>query len=214
MSLNDELLTLNDKIKYYTFETFNSIPAEPGVYAWFYPLRLKTRELSDFIEEINLILNFCDSEKFKTKPQAEVNLGWRNYLIETKFKNIDSKAGFLKEWENLFIEASKTGNHKAIEEIKKIIFISSVFMPPLYIGKATNLHDRCQQHVEGSSNNCNIFHNRFREFTKQKNMSCRNIEDLIFACISTKKFDIEDGKYENLIERILMNLVKPVFSIR
>ncbi len=214
VALNDELLDLNKKIKYYTFETFNNVPSESGVYAWFYPLRLKNRELKAFIDEIDLVFNFCTDGNETGKPRADVNMGWRKYSLETEFKEISKTSSFIEEWRQLFINAAKSGDSNDIEELKKIIFISSIFMPPLYIGKATNLFDRCQGHISGTKDESNIFHHRFKNYTTTHKMSCRNVEDLILACISTKQFNLNEKKYESLVERILMNLIKPIYSLR
>jgi len=214
MALNDELLTLNQKIKYYTFETFKDIPSEPGVYVWFYPLRIKDRNIDLFIDEVNYVFNFNINENGEYCPKAEVNLGWKNYSIETKYRQVAKSASFIKSWGKLFIDAAKTGDKKDLEELKKVIFISSVFMPPLYIGKATDLFTRCQQHIVGSSKENNTFNKRYNDYAKRKNLSCKDVEGLIFACISTKTFGLTGEKYENLIERILMNLIKPIYSIK
>jgi hypothetical protein len=215
MALNDELLNLHEKLKYYSLETFKNIPPEPGVYAWLYPLRIKNRELKSFIEEINLVFNFYHDGGEEKKPKAEVDLGWRKYSIETDFKEISNSSSFLNEWKDLWLKAAETGEKNDIDKLQKIIFISSIFMPPLYIGKAIDLNVRCQQHIVGKSNiKENVFHNRFKNFATTHKLSCRNIEDLVFACISTKTFQLEEKKYENLIEKILMNLIKPIYSVR
>jgi len=215
MALNDELLTINDKIKYFSLETFNNVPAEPGIYAWFYPLRLKGRELQDFIEDVNLVFNFYQNGKEIKESKAVFNMGWKKFALETGYKQVSKDSSFIKEWEELCIDSAKTDSALMdIKELKKIIYISSIFMPPLYIGKATDLHNRCQQHIMGTFNESNVFHNRFRNYAALHKMSCRNIEDLIFACISTKKFNFKDNKYEKLIEQILLNLIKPMYSVK
>jgi hypothetical protein len=215
MALNDELLTINEKIKYFSLETFNEVPDEPGIYAWFYPLRLKGRELRDFIEDINLVFNFYHDGKEIKESKAVVNMGWKKFSLGTGYKPVSNYSSFIKKWEELYIDSTKTDSSlRDIKELKKVIFISSIFMPPLYIGKAKDLNYRCQQHIMGTSNEKNVFHNRFRNYAAMHKMSCRNVEDLIFACISTKKFNLEGNKYEELIEQILLNLIKPMYSVK
>ena len=58
MRLNDVWLNVNKEIGFYTKETFERIPDGPGVYAWFYPLRITTEDPYQFIREVNLILNY------------------------------------------------------------------------------------------------------------------------------------------------------------
>jgi len=215
MALNDELLNLHQKLKYYSFETFKDIPPVPGVYAWLYPLRLKDQEVVSFIEEINLVFNFYYDGDEAMQSKADVDMGWRKYSIETEFKEVSKSSTYITQWKKLWLTAAATGDRDDLEGLKKIIFISSIFMPPLYIGKASDLNRRCQEHINGiADKNRNIFHNRFKKFSAFHKTSCRNIEDLIFACINTKAFNIEDKKYESLIEKIIMNLIKPLYSDR
>lgn len=214
MGLNDELLRLHENIRYYSLGTFNNIPSEPGVYAWFYPLRIKNRELKEFIDEISTIFNFNCDESGEYKEYDEFKMGWRRYSLKTGFKELKEDESFLNRWKELYNNAATKGDYNDIEELKKIIFISSIFMPPLYIGKATDLSTRCQQHILGTTSKINNFHHRFRTYTKCNNMSCRNVEELIFACVSTKQFNLNNKKYEELVESILMKLVKPAFSIK
>jgi len=214
MALNDELLGLHEKIRYYTYETFKNIPSEPGVYCWFYPLNIRNGELKEFLDEINIIFNFNYDDREKGNSRTEFSMGWRKYSLATEYKNISSSEPFLKKWSTLYIEAALSGDTKDLEGLKKILFISSIFMPPLYIGKAFDLSTRCQQHIIGTTEKDNNFHNRYKNYTKLHKTSYRNVEELIFACISTKQFNLDDKKYEDLIEKMLMKLVKPIYSIK
>lgn len=214
MSLNDELLSLDKKIKYYTLETFKNVPAESGVYAWFYPLRLQGTDLARLIDEVNFVFNFCHDNPESLNSSVSFQMGWRNYVLESELKRLNDSSSLINSW-NKFLE-NQTDDLDSLEivQAKKIIFIASVMMPPLYIGKTIDLHSRCFQHILGNGEN-NTFHNRFKRYVSNNNrISCREVEDLIFACISTKQFGLDDKNYESLFEKILMNLVKPIFSIR
>lgn len=213
MSLNDELLNLDKKIKYYNLETFKNIPSESGVYAWFYPLRIQGTDLMRLIEDVNFIFNFCHDSS-DNNPKINFSMGWKNCFFETEFKKLSEESALLKSWEDLVNDNLDNEKSQIISEMKKIIFISSVFMPPLYVGKTINLHSRCYQHILGNGDN-NIFHNRFKKHTsKNKKISCKEVEDLFFACISTKQFGLDGSNYEGLFEQILMNLIKPIFSVK
>ena len=171
MALNDELLRLHEKVRYYSFETFKNTPSEPGVYCWLYPLRLKGCDLKDFIDEINIIFNFNYDDSKKGEPNTKFNMGWRSYALSREYKKINSSAPFIKKWEKLYKNAALSGDAIDLDELKKIMFISSVFMPPLYIGKASDLSIRCQQHIVGTTDDKNNFHNRFKNYAKIHNTS-------------------------------------------
>jgi hypothetical protein len=214
MSLNDELLSLDKKIKYYTLETFQNIPAEPGVYAWFYPLRLQGTDLARLIEEVNFVFNFCHENSESLNSSVNFRMGWRDYFLKTELRKLSDSSALIKDWNKFLEKQSDSDDSLEIIQAKKIIFIASVMMPPLYIGKTVDLHSRCFQHILGNGEN-NIFHNRFERYVSSNNrISCRGVEELIFACISTKQFGLDDKNYETLFEGILMNLIKPIFSIK
>jgi hypothetical protein len=219
VSLNDELLKLDQKISYYTVETFRSVPSESGVYAWFYPLRFVGLDLKKFINEVNFVFNFCsknnDISTSEFYPKKNFSLGWKNYTLESKFNDLSEESDIVKKWQNILERNSWDDESPEVVEIKNIIFISSVFMTPLYVGKTENLHNRCYQHIFGNSSDKNIFHSRFKNHAHLKeDSSCKEVEDLIFACISTKKFGLDGNNYEKLIEGIIMNLVKPIYSVK
>ncbi|MCF8001393.1 MAG: hypothetical protein K9K32_00490 [Halanaerobiales bacterium] len=214
MGLNDQLLRLNEKINYYTFETFNEIPAQPGVYAWFYPLRIRTNKIDSFINDISNVFNFYwDTENNKVAERSvSGEIGWRRYEFKTMLKKINENSKVVDKWKEMHSNP-KERSKKEIDEIKKIVFISSIFMPPLYIGKSNNLYNRCQQHVRGGNENDSSFHNRFEKYAEDKNLSHNTVQQLIFACIRTGDFKLEND-YENLIETILIKSIKPIYSIK
>lgn len=218
MSLNDELLGLDEKIKYYSFETFKNVPSDPGVYAWFYPLRIIGTDLSGLVDEVNFIFNFNHDSATDGNSKIVSSLGWRDYSLETKFKELEVTSSLYSMWDTYVSQYSENcefiENSKEIKDLKRIIFTSSVFLPPLYIGKTNNLHRRCDEHISGSPD-INSFHNRFKKHVEyNNNVNCRDVEDLLFACINTRDFNNLPDENEVLVESILMNLIKPIFSLK
>lgn len=214
--LNDELKYMHEIVKYYTFENYTKIPSQSGVYAWFYPLRIKNSDMHSFIEDVNKVNDFVTNQENQDCPTIDFSAGWNDYQFSNIHKPIDEKKDFIKDWEMLYNEAIKKGDFKEVNNIKKIIFLSSILMKPLYVGKSKNLNRRCQEHLSSNKTDSNSFRNRFCEFALYKSLQCKRIDDLIFACIVTTDFENNDQSTESekMIERILINIIKPIYSMR
>lgn len=216
MGLNDELRFINEKVKYYTFENYSKVPSQPGVYAWFYPFRIKNSDMHSFVEDINKVNDFVTNKENIYCPNVEFSAGWNDYQFSNTHKPINGSKDFISEWEDLYNKAIISGDFKDVDNIKKIIFLSSILMKPLYVGKSKNLNRRCQEHLSNNKSDSNSFHNRFCEFALGKNLHCKRIDDLIFTCIVTTDFEnnYQSSKSEEMIERILINIIKPIYSMR
>lgn len=212
MGLNDELLDINKRISYYTSDTYNYIPYSSGVYAWFYPLRIKTDDLNKYFEQVSAVMNFNKRKPFCGSYDENFSIGWRNFYIKSELKKTSSQEKLSNEWFELFNKAKESGDKTKIDKIKRIIFSASIFMPPLYIGKASNLNHRAFEHINGNSErNKNTFHNRFERFALLKNLDHKHVKDLIFACIENEHL-ANDKREEGFIEQILMSFMRPPFS--
>lgn len=211
MRLNDIWRNVNQEIGFYVRGTFDKVPRLPGIYAWFYPLRVTTKDPFAFINEVNTILNYDAFVEDKPYINTSNELSWERFLInfkrEYKEPNLDN---FMNIW-NTAINSESTYNH-----LRRIIMKASIFMPPLYVGKTVNLFNRCSQHRNGNDIN-NNFSKRYSDFTNKHNLKNNKVSDLLFVTISTKEeleFDdyIEDT--ESLVEEILKHLSKPAYSKR
>lgn len=203
-------------IGFYTKETAQKIPEQPGIYAWFIPLWIyhdDIFELIRFSQEAMLydsdVKSKKDGNRGKSKRSAEIDFNWDylNIEIEKKFKLRDKES--LKKWEKFekYNEASSA--------VKELLMKSSIFTKPLYIGRAENLKMRYNQHVSGMVDK-NIFHSRFKDFIAQSNVEIE-IYDLIFACIplsSESNKVIRERDMTEMIESILMNIIQPPFSCK
>ena len=207
LRLNDIWRKVDTEVLFFTEETFQNVPKYPGVYAWFYPLRIVTKDLNEFIKEVEIMLDY----DWKTKgiPERETNIefSWEriNQKTEVQRKKINLDK-FKSMWNQI-----ENDEHK-FDEFRKIIMRSSILLSPLYVGKAENLYIRCQQHINGNSTE-NSFHNRFEDYAKKNNATANKVSDLIFVTLKTGEDPNIGVQTEKLVEEILKCLVKPKYSI-
>ena len=104
---------------------------------------------------------------------------------------------------------------------ERALMEASIFLPPLYIGKADNLYNRYYQHINSHadiSNTKNTFGRRFRLFVEGNPDLKVKLRDLLFVCISfEEKTDAkfkEDEELNNLLEQVLMGIICPPFSMK
>jgi len=208
MRLNDVWLNVNKEIGFYTKETFETIPDGPGVYAWFYPLRIITKDPYQFIQEVNLILNYDSSVNGKPSKKKLVEFKWETIDLDLGINFKEPNLGnFLGIWQKAAESEAK------FDQLRRIIMKASILMPPLYVGKTVQLRRRCLEHVNGNSD----FNKRYSSFAGKNKIKFDRVEDLLFVCIKTieetkgeSQTDIED--LEDLVEAIMKNLSKPIYS--
>ena len=204
--LNDLWRSVNNEIGFYTSETFKNIPSIPGVYAWFYPLRIVTKDLYKFIHEVDVVLNYdCDTKGIPRKGTS-INFSWDTIFqtVEIQTKTIDLSS-FERIWNELVSEENE------FDELRKVVMRASIFLPPLYVGKTNNLNNRCQQHINGTADD-NNFHKRFEDYASLNNSTAKKISDLLFVAIKTRVENQHNIKNEGLIEAILKYFTKPKYS--
>jgi hypothetical protein len=209
-NLNDIWRSVGREISFYTKETFQDIPDVPGVYAWFYPLRITTDIFDEFLNEINTVLNYDPETKGEPKRVYSADLNWQQIVqsisIKTKSYNIDK---YRKTWDKIMQDDNSSTTK---DNFKRIIMRASIFLSPLYVGKAKKLKTRCFQHINGKGQN-NDFNNRFETYALEKNLTSKKIKDLIFVTLLTENNPNETEEAEKLVEAILKNLAKPKYSI-
>ncbi len=207
MKLNDIWRNISLEIGFFTKETFESVPSSPGVYAWFYPLRITTKDPKEFIQQVNLIFNYDSINAGKPIIKSDIIRNWRKFtqLLEVDYTN-GNILSFIKDWEKF------TKVNESFDKLRTIIMKATIFMPPLYVGKASNLYNRCRQHLSGSLKN--DFHKRYTGYAERLNIKASSVSDLLFVCIKTNEIPSEnEERLELLIEDILKTLSKPIYSI-
>jgi hypothetical protein len=209
LRLNDIWRKVNTEISFYTSETFDKVPHIAGVYAWFYPLRILTKDLDDFIEDVSTALNYDSTVKGKPYREFMTEINWESYLHKIEINPSKNKLDNFKSIWNTF-----TKDDSKFDELRKVIMRSSIFLPPLYVGKAVDLNIRCFQHINGR-NKTNSFHTRFEDYAKTNELKVKKISDLLFVALRTeddKTINSDDA--ESLVEAILKQLAKPKYSER
>lgn len=145
MGLNDIWRNVSKEIGFYTKETFQNVPAVPGVYAWFYPLRILTKDANAFVNEVNAVLNYDSGSRGVPKLQSIFTFKWEQVAVDLEFGNRQFEMQKFEDLWNVIID-----DEKRFELLRQSIMKASIFMPPLYVGKTVNLNTRCGQHVEGT----------------------------------------------------------------
>jgi hypothetical protein len=207
LRLNDVWRRVNQEILFFTADTFNDVPAVAGIYAWFYPLRIVTNNIDEFIEEVQIILNYDCETKGAPSRESKSDINWETFIqkIEIQSKKVD-----LSSFQHTWDEFSK--DQKKFDDLRKIIMRASILLSPLYVGKASNLKIRCYQHINGNGSD-NSFHKRFEDYANKVNSKSKKVSDLLFVAIKTEETQGESQESEKLVEGILKNLVKPKYSI-
>jgi hypothetical protein len=217
MPMDDVWRDISKYINIYTSRNFDDVPSGSGVYAWFYPIELPSMDIGDLAVELSSILNYDSKLKDEPSSHTKIPFNWKDTEVsvtEVPHSNIPSHAH--SKWDKI------SKDKESLLHLRKIMLVSSILMPPLYIGKTNNLLRRCNEH-RGSSVDKNGFHNRFEEYTKNKKLvngkgfNSKTVEDLIFVCIKTdfneKHKDLEeDGRFEDLLEEILKIIAKPPYG--
>ncbi len=212
MVLNDVWRNINQEIGIFTRDTFDRVPVAPGTYGWFYPLRITTRKLDEFLDEVNVIMNFDAKAGGKPKHTLSVDFTWEHLKgeIERTPKIPAISESIYANWNNI------VSDDHLFNELRKTVMRASIFMPPLYVGKARDLSNRCMQHVNGSDRN--DFHNRYAKFARELGVFAKDVRDLLFVCVKTAETTEGSGEsaenMESVVEEIMKYACKPAYSIK
>jgi hypothetical protein len=217
MPMDDVWRDISKYINIYTKRNFDDVPSKPGVYAWFYPIELPSMNIGDLAVELSSILNYDSKLKDEPISRSKIPFNWKD--IEVSIAEVPHSS-IPKHTYDKWDKISK--DRESLLHLRKIMLVSSILMPPLYVGKTNNLLRRCNEH-RNSGKDENGFHNRFEKYTKNKKLvngrefNSKTIEDLIFVCIKTDFNEShtileEDGKFEDLLEEILKIIAKPPYG--
>ena len=204
--INDVWYNFNERIYFLTRNTFDQAPSTAGVYAWYYPLRVSTYDLKEFINEVLLVMAYDSISGGTLKLSSEIQSSWRRYKFDlTSIPTIDNlPKAFIDSW-------NKVTNND-FDSVRKDLMRFSLFMPPLYVGKTNSLVRRINEHVNGKANT-NSFKQRFEEFAKSNSLSQQSVGDLLCVAVTSTNTE-ESEEYVNLMEYIMKILSAPGFSIQ
>ncbi len=210
MALHDVWRSYSKDANVYHKYTFSDIPTSPGIYAWFYPLRLSDDELTSFIKEMNMVLKFDSFAGGTAVGTAEIEFAWRRVGIEATLtpKTAQLACSVEDSWKKI------RSDPEARTKFEKMLLRSSVLMQPLYVGKAKNLQRRCAQHRKGGER---TFRSRFEKYSCANNLRTRSVDDLLFLTIDTrldKADDCFDVNLEDVLEEVMKRACQPPFGKR
>ncbi len=218
MPIDDVWRDISKYINIYTSKNFDDVPSKPGVYAWFYPIELPSMNIGDLAVELSSILNYDSKLKDEPCNKEVIPFNWKD--TEVRIKEIPHSS-FSQETHEKWDKISN--DKESLLHFRKIMLVSSILMPPLYVGKTNNLLRRCNEH-RNSGEDKNGFHNRFEEYTKNKKLvngrefNSKTVEDLIFVCIKTdlneshEILEKDENFFSELLEEILKVIAKPPYG--
>jgi len=214
MSLDSVWEDIGREIFVFTSGNFDKVPDTSGIYAWFYPLRISSRNLEEFIDEIHRIHCYDAGIQGKAVHDSFIDFTWDRIgmQIEKHPKQVKIGKKITEIWEKCISDDA------LFHQLRKNVMKASIFLPPLYVGKATNLNNRCFQHRQETKEN--NFHNRYTKYAATVKATAKTIDDLIFACIVTS--DLKGGEdssesysqLEDLVEEIVKYACRPIYSIK
>jgi hypothetical protein len=212
--ISDIWRNISKRIGFYTKETQSSIPDLSGIYAWFVPLWIVDDDIETFISLISNYYLYDPIVEGIAQKTLCADFNWESYQVQLKkgvSKSVFPSKEIVLQWKDMMKDEKKK------EAFSNALMEASIFMPPLYVGKADNLRDRYNQHVSGKTiSEKNTFYKRFSSFKEKNNLRFR-VNDLIFACILTDTKTSETFREANLnwlLEQVVMRLCRPTFSIK
>jgi hypothetical protein len=215
--LNDVWRTIGDEVGFFYDANFDDVPSLPGVYAWFYPLRLLSKSpdaLTEFVAQVQAALNYDSECKGEPSKQQLFPLSWWGWSVSAKRmpKSFVISEPLKRAW--IEIAASE----KLFPEFQQCLLKASILMPPLYVGKADNLNTRCRQHLLSDADN-NTFHRRFEEFARTLKLPICSVRQLVFACVRTgppldKENETMPSPVHELLEGVMKSLCCPPYGVR
>jgi len=215
MRINDVWRNIGKEIGVFVKGQFDFVPMSPGVYAWFYPLRVTSLNLEQLLGELSDVFNYDAELEATPKHSSIVPFTWNviKLEVEQSKKDLIINDQLKKIWQDVI------SSPELFLELRKALMRASILMPPLYVGKTNCLHSRCSQHLNDTRDG--TFHSRFERYASTRGFSSSKISDLIFACITTDSTG-EDNEteinahtdLEILLEAIMKFVSAPSYGIR
>ncbi len=213
LSPEDVWRNVSKNIGFHTKETRALVPEAPGIYAWFVPLWLYEPEADDlelYIKKIQEIFLYDAGREGPAISSALVDFNWE--LLEVNVERTAKREPGTwprKRWQKM------TSEPDIKEGFAESLMAASIFMPPVYVGKADNLRERYRQHTEGTGKNENSFHKRFTTFSREVELGLQ-VDDLLFVCVQTPGANkaLRTDTFNRLLETTIMLLASPAFSVR
>lgn len=202
-------------IGFYTFRTRKRIPATPGIYAWFMPLRV-TSTPGSLLELARRIFTYDPRAKGQALARSYAFQWDPLHVSVARDYRIPQSSSRERYWSKI-----QAGGDEIVSSFQRTLMSASIFARPLYVGLTNDLSRRYSEHTEGRGEG-NSFHTRYYEYKKQLEEEGVHvnltIERMIFACIpvpddlsAVKSFTDEQIR---LSEDMLKLICQPVFGER
>lgn len=217
MAIDDVWRRIGTEVGFYYDLTFDSIPMVPGVYAWFYPLRVLSKDPNDLeklVMQVQSLINYDSQGCGQGLKETEIPAGWVNWRLGAR--RVPRLFKLSPPFRNVWTEIA--ANEDLFLDFQQSLLKASVFMPPLYVGKADNLRARCRQHRDGSDQ-VNGFHRRFEEFARSEDLPIREVNRLIFACVKTTSVLGQEqnesiSRVNEIVEAVMKSICAPPYGIK
>ena len=202
------LTSVDGRLGFYTQETKETIPGQPGCYAWFLPLWIYQSDLNKLMETVGEIYGH------EQEPEKVLNANFTWHSISLRVRSEATARPTLGELGETWDQIVAEDESKAA--LQQLLLEASLLMPPLYVGRTANLKRRYEQHLTKMEGK-NDFHTRFTECVAELGLDLK-ISDLLFVCVKThdelNRILDEFENVELLVEQILMQFCRPPFSLR
>lgn len=206
MPLDDVWKTFQSSVGIFWKGRFDEVPPTPGVYAWFYPLRVTSFELDEFLREVRRV-HLYDARTGREPYAGGINrVGWSSLHWTASLNNPDVRLSddVRAAWEKLASEPAE------FDKLRRVVLRASLLMPPLYVGKAINLRNRSSQHLSGRSD----FASRFEHRAGELDLHASRVRDLLLVTLRTEEIGTENTGTERLVEEILKSVAKPPYGVQ
>ena len=199
------------RLGFYTKETRDLIPEASGWYAWFVPLWIYCDDFDSFVHTVNGLFDY----EQVPKRQVDVSFNWESVrlCLRRGARPAKTDSRIARTWSELILRDD------AKHALQQTLLEASLLMPPLYVGRTSNLRYRYLQHIKLRSGDENDFHSRFSAHATSVDLKI-GVSDLLYVCIETPAGlrayfgDSDESDVNKLVERLLMRLCRPPFSIR
>lgn len=210
MRIVDVLRDIQNQSSVYYKGRFDDVPPLPGIYAWFYPLRITSNNLDDFMKEIYSVYDFDSHVDGEPRQEASLRFAWDVVDVAARKRALHSQfsGAMYDSFARIF------ANESELRVFRESLMRASLLMPPLYVGKTTNLAIRCRQHIADEQPGCGSFHARYTRHASEKKLTIQRVDDLLFSCIRTRDDEHEVSAHEDLLEEIMKRAARPPYSKR
>lgn len=204
------LTKASSRLGFHTVQTSDSIPEQPGCYAWMLPLWIYRNDLQSCVR---LISSMVDYEQ-ASSVSADLPFKWETLaLAATKEHRSQITAAKDATWNTLLEDPDGR------QALQQILLEASLFLPPLYVGMTNNLKRRYLEHTNPSRTSGNSFRRRLEECVKALDVKLAT-DDLLFVTLTTPTASsyangaVTGYDFNALVEQILMQICRPALSER